>query len=174
MLMLLTVGKKSQSAMGFLNPNARSGEDKEKRLRKNTTITASLNQVLHHFDSFWVKKTIDHTDHSGVTFFLEKDGNDATFSIVLSGCLSFPLVSNTNQVNASLFLCRLVYMVWYPEKSLELQGVLIGGSRAGRVNWCEAPPLVMCRTAKGSNHSSTFFFWGKSFRNIILVLLFFY
>uniref|UniRef100_K4A1N6 Uncharacterized protein n=1 Tax=Setaria italica TaxID=4555 RepID=K4A1N6_SETIT len=43
------------------------------------------------------------------------------------GCLSFPLVSSTNQVNASLFLCRLVYVVWYPGKCPELQGVLIWG-----------------------------------------------
>ena len=67
--------------------------------------------------------------HSGLTFLLEKDGNDTAFLI---GVVYLPVISarfkhKLNQVNASLFLCRLVYMVWYPGKCPELHGVLIWG-----------------------------------------------
>ena len=141
-----------QSAMGFLNPNARAGEDKKKRLR-STTIPGSqhpLNQVVHHFDDrFWVKN-VNATDHSGVTFFLEKGGNDPAFP-VSPICLSFPLSFNFQHKPGQCepLLCRLDGM-WVSRKVPGAAGCshfsLAGVSWAGSENWCEAPSshLLWC------------------------------
>ena len=92
---LITVWKESQSSMGFLNPNARSGEDKEKRLRK-TQSPPPLWSLLS-------EKHNRSMDHSGLTFLLEKMAMILPFWSVssLSACHFCSFQAQTRSMRAS-------------------------------------------------------------------------
>ena len=183
-----------QSAMGFLNPNARAGEDKEKRLR-STTISGSqhpgwslfsvkiiltliilkitLTKLSTTLMIAFFSENLNATDHSGVTFFLEKGGNDPAFP-VSTICLPFSLSFNFQHKPGQCepLLCRLDG-VWVSRKvpgAAECSHFSLAGvSWAGSENWCEAPSshLLWCVGRRGSNHQfhlGTFCFYFNMLR----------
>ena len=138
---LITVWKESQSSMGFLTPNARSGEDKEKRLRKT--------QVLHHFDHFWVKKktqSINASFRSHIPFGKRWQWYCFFDRCRLSAChfRSFQAQIKPGQCEPLFVPAGIYGMV-----SRKVPGAAwcshLGGSSAGWLNyWCESPSTSTC------------------------------
>lgn len=124
----------------------RKGSEAPPSQAPSIPLTKSSTTLMIAFE--W--KNVNATDHSGVTFFLEKGGNDPAFP-VSPICLSFPLSFNFQHKPGQCepLLCRLDGM-WVSRKVPGAAGCshfsLAGVSWAGSENWCEAPSshLLWC------------------------------